>query len=113
MTIVRNPLPLAELKAMAGRGFGDLVKAVVDVERGVMSVDGELHADEEAQLIEDGSDQQHLWGINLYPDVAGDEWVEFDSVINIRPWQDNRTRGVEDEGLRSRIREVVGRLVNR
>lgn len=98
---------------MAARSFGDLVKAVVDVERGIMSLDAELHSDEEAQLLEDGSEQQHLWGINLYPGVEGEGWVEFDSVINIRPWQDNRSRGVKDPQLRAQITQVVNRLVER
>jgi len=113
MRIVREPLPIAELNAMAARTFGDLVKAVVDVERGLMSVDAELHSDEEAQLLEDGSEQQHLWGINLYPGNTEQDWIEYDSVINIRPWQDNRSRGVEDLQLRARIVRVVGRLVER
>jgi hypothetical protein len=113
MTIVRQPISLVELKAMAARSFGDLVKAVVDVERGIISLDAELHSDEEAQLLEDGSEQQHLWGINLYPDVEGEGWVEFDSVMNIRPWQDNRSRGVEDSQLRAKIVQVVSRLVER
>ena len=113
MTILRQPITLAELMAMAARGFGNLVKAVVDVERGVMSIDAELHSDEEAQLLEDGSRQQHLWGINLYPEVEGEDWIEYDSVINIRPWQDNSSRGVQDSQLRAKIVRVVNRLVER
>jgi hypothetical protein len=113
MRIVREPIPLDVLRTMAARTFVDLVKAVVDVERGVMSVDAELHSDEEAQLLEDGSQQQHLWGINLYPGVEGEDWIEYDSVINIRPWQENRSRGVEDPGLRAKIAGVVDRLVER
>jgi hypothetical protein len=113
MTIVSERVTRAELAAMAERVFGDLVKAVVDVERGVMAVDAELHSDEEAALLEDGSEQGNLWGINLYPGLAGEDWLEFDSVINIRPWQKNRSRGVEDPQLRARIRQVVDRLVER
>jgi hypothetical protein len=110
---VRDSIPLAELDTMAKRTFGSLVKAVVDVERGIMAVDAELHSDEEAALLEDGSEQGNLWGINLYPGVAGEDWLEFDSVINIRPWQGNRSRGVEDTDLQDRIRQLVGRLVAR
>ena len=113
MKIVREPLSLAELETMAKAGFGNLVKAVVDVERCVMAVGGELHSDEEALLLEDGSSQQHLWGINLYPELSGEDWVEFDSMINIRPSQGNRTRGVDDAGVRRRVVEVVERLVAR
>ncbi|MHB8893753.1 MAG: DUF5674 family protein [Candidatus Geothermincolia bacterium] len=113
MKIVRDLITLEELKAMAAAGFGTLVKAVVDVKTGVMAVDGELHADQEALLLEDGSSQGDLWGINLYPDVAGDDWLEFDSMINLRPASGNRSRGVDDPGIRDRIRVVVTRLVRR
>jgi len=104
---------MGELRSMAEARFGDLVKAVVDVRRGVMAVDADLHSDEEALLIEQGSTQGDLWGINLYPDLSTDEWIEFDSMINIRPSQGNRSRGVDDAGVRSRILDVVSALVRR
>ena len=96
---------------MAQARFGDMVKAVVDVDRGVMAVSGELHSDEEAMLLEDGSRQSDLWGINLYPNESGVDWIEFDSMINVRPSQGNRSRGVEDEDVREAIRRVVANLV--
>ncbi len=113
MKLVAEPIDLAELKSMAEQGFGTLVKAVVDVEAGIMAVDGELHADEEALLLEHGSAQRDLWGINLYPDVAGEDWIEFDSMINLRPASKNNSRGVDDPAVRARIRELVARLVRR
>ncbi|MFI5166667.1 MAG: DUF5674 family protein [Thermoanaerobaculales bacterium] len=113
MRIVRDRIGLAELGDMAEHGFGTLVKAVVDVEAGIMAVDAELHSDEEALLLENGSAQQDLWGINLYPDVDGDDWIEFDSMINLRPASGNRSRGVDDPVVRDRIREIVTRLVQR
>ena len=104
---------MVELRSMAEARFGDLVKAVVDVRRGVMAVDADLHSDEEALLIEQGSTQGDLWGINLYPDLSTDEWIEFDSMINIRPSQGNRSRGVDDADVRGRILDVVTALVRR
>lgn len=109
--IVRERLTRAELVAMAQARFGDMVKAVVDVARGVMAVSGELHSDEEALLLEDGSRQADLWGINLYPGESGPDWIEFDSMINVRPSQNNRSRDVEDEATRTAIRRVVETLV--
>jgi hypothetical protein len=109
--IVREPITLGELRDLAREQFGDMVKAVVDVRRAVMAIGGELHADEEATLLEEGSGQPDLWGINLYPDVSPDERVEFDSMINVRPGQGNRSRSVEDAARRERIREIVTRLV--
>ncbi|NLG66078.1 MAG: hypothetical protein GX536_00025 [Actinobacteria bacterium] len=111
MLIVEEPMALAVLAEMAQTKFGDLVKAVVDVERGIMAIDAELHADEEALLLEHGSAQRNLWGINLYPGLHGDDWVEFDSVINIRPSQGNRSRGIDDPDVRRRILVVVDGLI--
>jgi hypothetical protein len=108
-----NRIKLDELSKMAEDMFGDLVKAAVDVARNMMVVDAELHADEEALLIEHGSDQTDLWGINLYPGLEGDDFVEFDSMINLRPSRGNRGRGVEDPTIRERIRRIVNELVIR
>ena len=107
MVIIRDVLKFEDLRQMAARMFGDLVKVVVDVDRGLIAVDAELHADLEALLLQDGSQQRSLWGINLYPDMPGDAFIEFDSLINIRPSQGNRSRGVEDEALRKHITAVI------
>lgn len=88
-----------------------MVKAVVDVERELVAVGGELHADEEATLLQDGSTQQSLWGINLYPSLEGSSMVEFDSMINIRPSQGNRSRSVEDVSMQKKIIAVVAQLI--
>jgi len=113
MEIITEAISLAQLREMAVRRFGEMVKAVVDVEQAVMAVDAELHADEEEALLERGSEQAHLWGINLYPDIVGESWIEFDSMINLRPSQGNRSRGVDDSVTRQRIVEIVSRLVTR
>jgi Protein of unknown function (DUF5674) len=113
MKIIRDKISLAELKKAAEELFGDLVKVVVDVEKKIMVIGAELHSDEEALLIEHGSAQQHLWGINLYPEIEGDDWIEFDSLINIRPSQGNRSRGVEKLATREIIIEIVNNLIER
>jgi len=113
MEIITDAITLARLHEMAEGKFGDMVKGVVDVDRGVMAVDGELHSDEEELLLAHGSTQSSLWGINIYPDVGTEEWIEFDSMINLRPSQGNRSRGVEDPGVRQRIVGIVSRLVTR
>ena len=105
--IIRDSLKLDELKQMAARMFGDLVKAVVDVDRELIAVDAELHADLEAALLEDGSEQKHLWGINLYPEASSDQFIEFDSLINMRPSQANNSRGVDDATIRKKIVGIV------
>ncbi len=111
MKIIEQPINRAELLTEAKRQFGDFVKAVVDIRRGLMAIGGELHADEESLLIEHGSHQTDLWGVNLYPEKSLADWIEFDSMINIRPAQGNRSRSVEDETVRAAIAKVVRRLV--
>lgn len=96
---------------MASEGFGNMVKATADLNKEILAVDAELHSDLEALLLDSGSQQKDLWGINLYPDLQGDEFIEFDSMINVRPSQGNHSRGVEDAGTRKRIVEVVAKRV--
>jgi len=111
MQIIKNKISIEELKGLALKMFGNLIKAVVDVERKIMAIDGELHSDEERLLIENGSKQQNVWGINLYPEIQGDDWIEFDSMINLRPSQGNRSRGVENPEIKDKIKQIVNDLI--
>ncbi|MDP3791320.1 MAG: DUF5674 family protein [Candidatus Omnitrophota bacterium] len=111
MEIVDKKITINELKKTAANTFGDLVKAVVDVDRELIALDAELHSDLEALLIEDGSKQKSLWGINLYPELKGDGFIEFDSLINIRPSVPNRSRGVENEEMQKRIILIVAKWI--
>ncbi|MEX1061737.1 MAG: DUF5674 family protein [Patescibacteria group bacterium] len=113
MKFIEETISRKELKNIASANFGSLVKAVVDVEKGVLVVDAELHSDEEAYLLENGSKQQNLWGINLYPDKAGKDFIEFDSMINMRPSHGNQTRGVDDSATRERITRIVEKLIKK
>lgn len=113
MRIITESLTLDDLKAIAAAGFGDMIKAVADTEKEWLALDGELHADLEALLLEKGSKQKNLWGITLYPDIPGDDFVEFDSMINVRPSQHNRTRGVEDAGIREQILRIITKKIRR
>jgi len=110
--IIDKRISLHELEEEAAQVFGDIVKAVVDVDRRVMAINGELHADEEVALLQAGSKQQSLWGINLYPELfSTDDWLEFDSMINLRPSQGNNSRGVDDVKIQKQIRRIVNELV--
>jgi hypothetical protein len=113
MRIIDKTISIAELSAMAEKMFGDLVKAVVDVRLRLIAVDAELHSDEEAALLDNGSQQADLWGINLYPehDPADDSFIEFDSMINLRPSQGNRSRGVDNSEIRQLITDIVRKAV--
>ena len=113
MKIVTKKIALVELHQMAAAGFGNMVKAVVVIDKELLAVDSELHSDLEALLLEEGSKQKDLRGINLYPEMTGDDLVEFDSMINMRPSQNNRSRGVDDPKIRKKIVEVVAKKVER
>ena len=111
MQILQQKITREYLKALANNTFVDMIKCVADVKQGLLAVDAELHADLESMLLENGSEQDYLWGFNLYPDETGDDFIEFDSLINIRSWQGNRSRDVEDENVREQIREIVSKYI--
>jgi hypothetical protein len=109
--LISAPITRPRLKEIAEKRFGDMVKGVVDIKKGIMALGGELQADEEAFLLENGSQQKDLWGIILYPDMSGADFLVFDSMINIRPSQNNRSRYVEDPLIRKKIQSIVEKLV--
>jgi Protein of unknown function (DUF5674) len=111
IVIISEPISTQRVLEMAVDRFGDMVKAVVDTNQRRLALGGELHSDEEAALLALGSTQTDLWGINIYPEKARSEWVEFDSMINIRPRIGNRSRGVEDAPTRQLICEIVSALI--
>lgn len=99
------------LAAIVRATFVDMAKFVVDLERGVIAVGGELHADAEARLLEDGSVPAALWGANYYPGRGPEECIEYTSLINIRPATGNPGMEVEDLAVRERIRTLVFALL--
>lgn len=111
MKLIETSISLQQLKKIAEEGFGDLVKAVVDVEKKIMVIDADLHADEEAYLLSLGSKQENVWGINLYPSLTGENFIEFDSMINVRPSQKNTSRNIEDKNIQKKIKYIVAKLI--
>lgn len=112
MIIVDKVLNQEDLQAMAKTRFGDMIKGVADIDRGIIALDAELSADLEALLLANGSKQKDLWGFNIYPEESGDDFIEYDSLINIRPGQGNRSRGVEDDATREKLKETIIKWVN-
>jgi len=109
--IIKDKISIDELKKIAKNRFGDLIKAVVDIKKGIMVIDGDLHSDEEVLLLENGSKQENLLGINIYPENKNEDLIEFDSMINLRPWQENRSRGINDPEIRKKVTEIVNQLI--
>jgi hypothetical protein len=113
VVLLDQPIDPAALRTLVERHFEDMVKYVVDIERGIAAVGGELHADEEAVLLEHGSRQEHLWGANYYPGRGPEECIEYTSLINIRPASGNCSMVVESEPIRARIRDITFALIGR
>lgn len=112
MKILDSPIKKSDLKSCSNLIEDIAVKGVVDVEKELLAVDAEFHADLEQFLLENGSDQRDLWGINLYfEEEEPDDFIEFDSMINLRPAQNNRSRGVDDPNLQKRIQKVIEKWV--
>ncbi len=113
MQILDREITLEELRSIAETGFGEMVKAVVDVDLEIVAIDAELHSDLEAYCLERQSQQASLWGINYYPEIEGEDFIEYDSMINIRPTQKNNSREVEDESIRKKIVDITNRWIKR
>jgi len=107
-------ISVKELQTLAENMYGNIVKAVVDIDKKLLVIDAEMHVDEEQYLLENGSLQNDLWGINLHPiDYGTDSFIEFDSMINIRPRQKNMSRGVEDATVQGQIKDIVSGIVTK
>lgn len=111
IVIITDRIEKKEIEELAKKRFGDMVKGVVDIAKGVMALGGELHADEEQVLLDRGSSQSDLWGINIYHAMPREERLEFDSMINIRPSRGNRSRSVENADIRRKIVAIVNRMI--
>jgi hypothetical protein len=108
-----SKISVKELKVMAKKMFGELVKADVDVKKRVVIIDMPMHYEGEAYLLEHGSSQQDLWGINLHPsDFGTDDFIEFDSMINIRPSHGNPSKDVLDPKIRQEIIKIISEVVH-
>lgn len=111
MLILSTPITRATLAEYAQNTFGDMIKCVADTNKNLLAIDAELHADLERLLLEHGSLQENLWGFNLYPDEQGDDFIEYDSLINIRAWQGNPTRDIADANVRAKIVSIVNQFI--
>jgi len=110
--IVKDNISLDEVKKIAENQYGNMLKAVVDIEKETIAVGGELHADAAELLIEkENSDARNIWGINIYPQKTGDDLIIFDSLVNIKPLLNNRTLYVEDEEIRNKIKKIIDKLI--
>jgi hypothetical protein len=106
-----SPISTQQLDAHLNNPFTDMVKFVVDLKQEEIALGGELHADAEAELLLRGSYQEDLWGANIYPKRDRSTWIEYTSLINIRPSQNNFGMLVQSKQLQEGIRLLVDRLI--
>ena len=111
MQILQQPISRAKLRTLAQNTFGDMIKCVADIRLHLLALDADLHADLEQMLLKNGSAQENLWGFNLWVEEAGEDFIEYDSLINIRSWQGNPSRDVLDPEVREKIRQIVEQFI--
>ena len=109
--IIKEKITKEQLKKFAQEGYGSVSKVVVDIEKEIMALGGELHSDAKDLLLEQGSKQENLWGIDIYPDRSKDKWIEFNSLINIRPSVGNRLMEIQDNKIKDKIRQIIDSLI--
>ncbi len=114
MKVVKDKIEITELRDMAKKMHGELVKAMVDIEKGIMAVDAPMHSDLLELLIqEENSEPRNLWGVNIHPDKAGEDFIEFDSMMNLKPALGNKTRSVENPETREKILSIVSGIIKK
>jgi len=109
--VIRKPINQETLNALAEEWHHTLVKGVADIKSGLVALGGEWHIDANNRLIAEGSEQKNLWGFNIYPNEKGDAAIEYNSLINIRPLQGNRSMEITDEETKKAVRRVVALAV--
>ena len=87
--------------------YGHMIKIAVDIRCNILAGGGEMHADCEQLLLENGSEQDDIWGANWYP---AEQRTEFEALINIRPRQGNKSILIQSEEIR-RIVEAATREI--
>lgn len=107
MKILQEVIKPADLANSEVIFDGPMVKGAVDIRRKLLAIDADLHADLEQLLLQDGSNQDDVWGINLWYEDEGEDFIEYESMINVRPRQGNRSRGVENPATQQQISEIV------
>ncbi len=109
--VIKEKITEDKLRSFLDNPFPEMVKFVIDAEKKIIALGGEMHADAEKVLLESGSKQADLWGANIYPNKGIKERYKYHSLINIRPAQGNRSLEVEDVAVRRKMKEVIDKLL--
>ena len=110
--IIKEKITKQELIDMAKENYGDMIKAVVDIKKEIIAIGGEFHSDASVILVEqEGSNQEDVWGVNIYPEKEKNERLEFNSLVNIKPLKNNRDAEIESEEIKDKIKNIADRLI--
>lgn len=110
--IIKEKITRQKLEDIVKENYGDMVKAVVDIKKEIMAIGGEFHSDASVILVEQkDSNQEDIWGINIYPEKEKNEWIEFNSLVNIKPLKNNRDVEIESEEIKDKIKKIVDKLI--
>lgn len=109
--IITDAITRAQALEIGKEFYGDMVKGVADIEKGIIALGGEYHMDAANILVEHGSEGKDLWGFNVYPNVTDTNWIEYTSLINIRPDKNNRGMLIESQEIRDRVRGIIEKLI--
>ena len=105
--LIKDRATQAQITSMLEE-YGVMIKLAVDIRRAILAGGGEMHADCEQLLLEDGSEQDDIWGANWYP---AEQRLEFEALINIRPRLGNRGILIRDETIRRQVDLVTRRIL--
>ncbi len=111
--VVTTTISLEKVKQLAKDSYGEMVKAVADIEKGILAIGGEYHADAEQLLLSQGSHQDNLWGFNIYPDKAKESEIEYYSLINVRPRANNNSQIIQDESIKQKIKSLTSTMISK
>lgn len=97
---------------MARQGFGDMVKAVVDIKKEIIALGGEFHADGQELLVKKDSHPADTWGVNIYINKPKNKRIEFTALINIKPVLKHRSMRIQDAKLRAKIKRIIDNFIS-
>lgn len=110
--IIKKKITRDELENIAKENYGDMIKGVVDIKKEIIALGGEFHSDANTLLIEkQRSNQRNIWGFNIFPDRSKEQWIEFVSLINIRPADNNFDIEIQNSGIKEKIKQIINKLI--
>ena len=109
MKFIEKPLNKQEIDNLQ-KQYGNYLKLTVDVTQEILVAGGELHADGEIILLEEGSHQKDIWGGGI--DLST-KTIDTTAILNLRPNQNNESIEILDPKIRDRFNKIVKKVFNK